>query len=868
MSRPQLTATYRLQMNAGFTLAMARARVDYFSRLGVSHLYLSPILAARRGSTHGYDVVDPNRINPELGTEGDLRALSADLHARGMGIVLDIVPNHMGIGQENTYWDDVLAHGERSRYASWFDVDWKRGHPSGKVVLPVLNDDLDRVIDRGELAVSIGNTPAPRLVYGTMSFPIDAASLPPELQLAQFDPGATGELADVYARPSGRERLRALLDAQHYRLVHWRDGPREVNYRRFFDVNDLVSVRVEDPTVFAQTHAFTLALVRDGVIDGLRVDHIDGLLDPARYLDRLRSAVGPDVPIVVEKILAVDEALAPAWPVQGTTGYEFLNDVDDVFLDPAGVAEIERYYRRLRRIGTTTFEDIARAGKQAALDSSLRPDVERVVALLHDVARATGHRWTIAELTTGVVEFIAALPVYRTDVAPRAAIQRADRDVIEQTSPDTPSAITTFIADVLLSAGRAAESDPLLAFAQRLQQVSGPATAKGVEDTALYVYVPLVSRNEVGGAPNRPLDSAIERFHAGNLRRAERWPIGLVTTNTHDAKRSGDVRSRLTALSEVPHEWERAVHRWRRLNAKHRRTVRGRIAPDTNTEYLFYQTLIGLWPAPRAARRSDDLPDRSWRDVARTRLTEHMRKAAREAKMRTSWIEPDADYERAIESFVAAVLEPSDDAPFLADVARFVSHVAPLGALNALARLVLHLTSPGTPDIYQGDEFWNYALVDPDNRRPVDYDARADALAKVTSSVAALREDSPIDLHANRLKLLVTQRLLDFRRSHADLFTRGAYRPLVARGRRHGHVVAFGRSFEGQTCITIVARLMGSQVAVTADEWWADTSVDVPAELDSPRWRSLISDADVAGGTGTFRVAELLGKLPSAVVAN
>ena len=297
--------------------------------------------------------------------------------------------------------------------------------------------------------------------------------------------------------------------------------------------------------------------------------------------------------------------LAPAWPVQGTTGYEFLNDVDDVFLDPAGFAEIERYYRRLRRIGATTFHDIARAGKQAALDGTLRPDVASAVALLHDVARAAGHRWTIAELTTGVIEFISALPVYRTEVAPRAAMQPADRAVIKQTShdaspPDTPNTITAFISDVLLGAANSAESDPKLAFAQRLQQVSGPASAKGVEDTALYVYVPLASRNEVGGAPDRPLDDAVDRFHAGNVRRAQRWPVGLVTTNTHDAKRSGDIRSRLAALSEVPHEWQRAVHRWRRLNAKHRRTVRGRIAPDTNTEYLFYQTLIALWPAPRA----------------------------------------------------------------------------------------------------------------------------------------------------------------------------------------------------------------------------------------------------------------------------
>jgi len=873
MSRPQLTATYRLQLNAGFTLAMARDRVDYFSRLGVSHLYLSPVLAARRGSMHGYDVVDPTRINPELGTESDLRDLAAALHARDMGIMLDIVPNHMGIGPENAYWDDVLAHGERSRYAAWFDIDWKHGRPNGKIVLPILGDDLDRVIDRGELSVRVGDTRTPRLAYGTTTLPIDPASLSAELQLAQFDPEETGELAEQYARPTGRERLRELLNAQHYRLVHWRDGPREINYRRFFDVDDLVSVRVEDPAVFAQTHALILALVRDGVIDALRVDHIDGLLDPAQYLSRLRAAVGPDLPIVLEKILALDETLPPAWPVQGTTGYDFLNDVDDLFLDPAGFAEIDAYYRRLRRIGTTTFRDIARAGKQAALDRALRPDVDRTVALLHDVARAAGHRWTIPELTTAVVEFISALPVYRTEVASHAALLETDRAVIEQTSHDAdasgaPRAITTFIADALLRAPHAAESDATLAFTQRFQQVSGPASAKGVEDTALYIYVPLVSRNEVGGSPDRPLDDAVERFHRGNAQRAERWPLGLVTTNTHDAKRSGDVRSRLAALSEMAHEWRRAVHRWRRLNAKHRRTVRGRMAPDTNTEYLFYQTLIALWPAPRPARRSDDLPDRSWRDAVRTRLTDHMRKAAREAKVRTSWIEPNAEYERALESFVAEVLEPSEDAPFLADVARFVSHLAPLAASNALARLTLHLTSPGVSDIYQGDEFWNYALVDPDNRRQVDYDARASALATLSGGRWALDGAAPLDVYDNHVKLLVTHRLLDFRRSHIELFARGDYRPLVARGPRAQHVVAFARAFSGQTCITIASRLMAGQLAFMSDDWWAETSVEIPAELDSPTWRSVIPDVEIDGNTPTFGVAKVLGKLPSAVVAN
>ena len=874
MPRPQLTATYRLQMNASFTLAMAAERVDYFSRLGVSHLYLSPILAARRGSLHGYDVVDPTRINPEVGTEAELRALSASLRSRGMGVLLDIVPNHMGIGAENPYWDDVLAHGERSRYAKWFDVDWNRGNGAAhKVVLPVLGDELDRVIERGEIAVAVGDTHTPRLVIGASSFPIDPASLPEELQLAQFDPEEARELAAAYSRPEHRDRLRALLEAQHYRLVFWRRGPQEINYRRFFDVNDLVAVRVEDPAVFAETHALTLRLVRDAVVDALRIDHVDGLLNPSAYLGRLRAEVGDDVPIVVEKILALDEELSSAWPVQGTTGYEFLNDVDDLFIDPAGFAEIERYYRALRRLGDKTFKDFARAGKEAALAGPLHADVERITTILHTIARLEGRRWSRAELSTALIEFISALPVYRTGLAPGTAIRPDDRAVIEQAStdgpaPDAPGWINEFIAKVLLSAATASESDPAIPFAERLQQVSGPATAKGVEDTALYVYVPLASRNEVGGAPDRPLENAVARFHKANARRASQHPLSLIATDTHDAKRSADARSRIQALSEMSHEWERTIRRWRRLTGKHRQTVRGRLAPDTNSEWLFYQTLIALWPPSRPGRRTDDLPDRAWRESARERLTEYMRKATREAKLRTSWVEPDPAFEEAVSNFIKASLEPSDDAPFLFDVARLVARVAPIGAANAIARLVLHLTSPGTPDLYQGDEFWNFALVDPDNRRPVDYDARAHALEDLSSFEARLRGSASVDVFDNRVKLLVTQRPLALRKSRAEVFTRGAYQPIEARGPRASHVVAFARTLDGAHSITVAARLTCELLAARPADWWEDTAIVLPDDIGDAALRSEITGEEVRLTDGTIRIAGVLTKLPAAVLTN
>jgi len=851
-------------MNAKFTFAQARAQLDYFASLGVSHLYLSPILAARRGSMHGYDTVDPTRVNPELGTEADLRDLASALHARDMGLVVDIVPNHMGIGPENLYWDDVLTYGERSRFAKWFDIAWS-AHPQHKLVLPVLGDELENVLERGELSVKVQEGETPRVVYFGQSFPVDPASLPPELQLAAIDPEETGELADLFSGTAGRDRLRALLDVQHYQLVFWRRGPTEINYRRFFDVNDLAALRMEDQDVFRATHELILGFVRDGVVDGLRVDHVDGLLDPRAYLGRLRDAVGPTTPIVVEKILSPGEQLRTDWPIQGTTGYEFLNDLEDVFLDAPGYAEIDSTYRRMRRFGATTFHDLARAGKIAVLNGAMRAEVLRLATRLQPIARGGGHRWSPTELATALTEFMASLPVYRTYIDGRPEIEQADRALVDAASCDArehapqSAAIIAFIADVLLDNVSGAAPDQRLAFVQRLQQVSGPATAKGVEDTALYQYKPLASRNEVGGGPDRPLDDVVGRFHRANIERRERWPSALITTNTHDTKRSADVRARLDVISESPREWVRAVKRWRRLNDKHRRPVKGRMAPDTNAEYLLYQMLVAIWPAPRAARRVDDLPDRAWRDAARERLKQYMIKAVREAKTRTSWVDPDAEYEKAMEAFIAAVLEPRDDAPFLSDVARFVSRIALPAAWNSLSRIALHLTSPGVPDIYQGDEAWNFALVDPDNRRPVDYAMRAKILSK------PLPEQ--LDPFDNQTKLGLTRALLQVRRSNPELFAEGVYRPLIVTGARAAHVVAFVRSLGTTHCVTIAGRLLCTLATSTPEEWWGNTTVELPAELQGIEWSSQLGSQRIAA-TREIRIAPLLSALPTAVLAN
>ena len=865
-----LTATYRLQLNADFTLRDAHAHVDYFDRLGVSHLYLSPVLAARRGSRHGYDVIDPARINPELGTDDDLRALAGDLHARGMGIVLDIVPNHMGIGFENLYWDDVLCHGDRSRFAHWFDID--RSSPYGrKIVLPVLGDELDRVIARGELGVELREGETPRLRYRGESFPIDPTSLPAELQLAQVDPEETSELTSLYsgATAESRDRLCALLGEQHYALVFWRRGRTEINYRRFFDVTDLAALRVEDPDVFDATHALILRLVREQVIDGLRVDHVDGLLDPAAYLARLRAATSPDTPIFVEKILGPGERLPGTWPVQGTTGYEFLNEVENVFLDPAGTARIEHFYRRLRRLGDTTFEDVARAGKAGILDGALRADVDRLAKQFCSTVGAT-ERWTADEVARALIAFIAATPVYRTYIDARSQVSDADRAAIRRAADGAIASgasreIVELIAATLLDANASADA---LAFAQRLQQLSGPAAAKGVEDTALYVYVPVTSRDEVGSEPDQPLPGAVDRFHRANEHRAECWKQSLVATNTHDTKRSADVRARLAALTEDPADWERVVRRWRKLNAKHRQVVKGRLAPDTNTEYLMYQAIVALWPSPRAGRRADDLPDRAWRESARDRLTEYAIKAAREAKTRTSWVEPNEQYERALTDFVAAVLEPAEDAPFLPDLARLVSRVAVAGAWNALARVAMHLTSPGTPDLYQGDEFWNYTLVDPDNRRPVDFEAREAALMALGELGTSLATGASPDPFDQGSKLLVTQRLMRLRRIHPEIFTRGSYSRVEVSGARAKHVVAFARTFVDRCLVTVVPRLVRSCGGELDLGWWRDTAIEMPPEMAEKPFRSALIDADVIAPATRQEVSKLFGKLPVAVLVN
>lgn len=832
-----ITATYRLQLRKEFPLTAALDAVPYLHDLGISHLYLSPILAARPGSAHGYDVIDPARLNPELGTEDDLRALATALHGRDMGIILDVVPNHMAASETNPYWDNVLERGLESRFAGWFDIDWEAPRAKKRVVLPVLGDDLDAVVQRDEITLRIRDSGS-RVAYFDKTFPLDPATLPREVQLAQFDPSARPAAEEWAAGDAGRARLKKLLEAQNYRLVSWR-AVAELNYRRFFDVNDLIAVRMETEEVFTATHALILAWVREGILDGLRVDHVDGLRAPSWYLARLRRAVDEarhaDAPqpfaIFVEKILSGDETLPRDWPVQGTTGYDFLNEAEDLFIDPAGHAAIESAYRGLRHNPELQFDSIAREGKRRALTGPLWPDVMRAARLAHDWRFTASTR----EIADAIVELLVHLEVYRTYITEPGIVSDGDRRRLEvafraaRRSDRVNAAALASLKDAFLAPPTA--SDPLRdELVARLQQTSGPATAKGVEDTALYIYVPLASRNEVGGAPDRPLAHAAEKLHARNAERSRDWPSALLAANTHDTKRSADVRSRLDALAAIPSEWARHVNRWRRLNKPLRRVVRGKLTPDTNAEYLYYQMLFGLWPAQRPERRADDLPGREWLESARDRFKAYMLKAVREAKTRTSWTDADTLYEQAVEAFVHGTLLPGKESHFLPDIARLTAVTSAAAFGISLSRLLIQCTAPGIPDFYQGNELWDFAMVDPDNRRPVDFALRQKLLGELGRDGASREALLSERLFEPRVKLALVTALLRFRRDHPDLVARGSYEPI----RSDAGVFAFFRSTPTMRCVSIARTRFRES---TSD---AESLLQIPESL-SGRWTSALT---------------------------
>jgi (1->4)-alpha-D-glucan 1-alpha-D-glucosylmutase len=863
-------------MRPGFGFDEAAAIVPYLATLGVSHVYCSPYLQAAPGSTHGYDAADPSRVNDELGgPEAHGRFLEA-LRRGGLGQVLDIVPNHMtNKGRANRWWWDILEHGRNSRYALYFDVNWHPNDPklAEKVLLPFLGDHYGRLLERGEITlaregecflVRYGDHELPvapesleqalesaadRMDEGLLREAARAARMPedcdPEAAYAAAEsmyaaiakalaeePGAAETLDAVVAEwNASPEALDRLLSRQHYRLAFWRTGSGEINYRRFFVENALVGVCVENERVFGAMHGKVLQWVREGLVEGLRIDHVDGLRDPQRYLERLREQA-PQAWIVVEKILSPDERMPESWPVQGTTGYDFLNALSGLFVDPAAEKPLTDFYAEFTR-EPVDFDAEVREKKLLVLRTGLASEVFRLALLLLSISEKHWRYrdYTVAELRDVLSELIADFPVYRSYTRPEVNVVsdqdecciRAAADRAMHERPDVDPQLFEFVRDLLLLRTRGVLEDDFLL---RFQQLSGPAMAKGAEDTAFYTYNRLVCLNEVGGSPER-FGTAQEEFHAYCAYLQSAWPETMTTTATHDTKRGEDLRARLALLSEMPEAWAEAVRRWASINQGRREND----APSRNDEYLFYQTLVGAWP------------------LERERAVEYMLKAAREAKTHTDWTEPNAAYEEAVAHFVEGCLE---DETFCKDLEAFVQPLVEPGRVNALAQLCLKLCAPGIPDTYQGTELWDLSLVDPDNRRPVDYALRQ----RLLSELDGLSPEEIFDRADEGLpKLWLLQKGLDLRRRRPEAFGPDAgYTPLGAQGAHADRVVAFMR---GQDVVAVATRQN-----LRLRENWADTSLELPPG----RWLNALTREETF--EGRVNMVDLFARSPVAILEN
>lgn len=888
-------ATYRVQLRPGFGFDEVAGVAPYLSDLGVTHLYASPYLQAAPGSTHGYDVVDHRQLNSELGGEAAHARMCSALGDAGLGQILDIVPNHMAIGgRENAWWWDVLENGPASTYASYFDVDWDP--PEAKlrntVLLPILGDHYGRVLEAGDIRL-VRELGSFMFRYHEHLAPVTPRSIDRILAAAAEQCGSDEleSLASAFGRlpastdtdrESVRERHRdkevlkaslarlceedadvaaavdaqvgvvngdpdaldALLERQNYRLAYWRTAGRELDYRRFFDISTLVGLRAEDPQVFDDTHELVLGWLKEGVLDGVRIDHPDGLRDPEGYLRRLHDSIG-GAWVVVEKILERGEQLPSTWPVAGTTGYAFLNRLGGLFVDPSGGVPLTELYADFTGL-PPDFAEVAIDKKHQALRESLAADLGRLTALFVRVCeRNRRYRdYTRHELHEVLREVVACFPVYRSYVRPQdGAVSEADVAYVEQAvhrarerRPELDVELFGFLEDLVLLRVRGPQPPGLAGVFEveaeselvaRFQQLTSPVMAKGVEDTAFYTYLPLVALNEVGGDPGH-FGTTVGEFHAACAAEHARWPTSMTTTATHDTKRGEDVRARLSLLSEMPDAWAEAVRRWAGHNDRHRT---GEDLPDRNAEYLLYQTVVGAWP------------------LELERAVAYMEKASREAKVHTSWTNPVAEYDAALRVFVEAVLT---DEEFLADLEGFVAPLVAAGRVNSLAQTLVKLTSPGVPDTYQGTELWDLSLVDPDNRRPVDFGLRRALLGEME----AMTPQEVCDRAEEGLpKMLVTARCLQLRRQRPELFgTGGAYEPLASTGARADHVVAFIR---GGAAVTVVPRLV---LGLGRDPDWGDTAVTI---AERP-WRNVLTGEDLAGGR--VELSKLLASLPVALL--
>ncbi|MDO8411079.1 MAG: malto-oligosyltrehalose synthase [Phenylobacterium sp.] len=850
------TATYRLQFHAGFTFADGAGLAGYLRDLGVSHLYASPIAVARAGSTHGYDVVDPTAINPALGGEDGFRQMAAAFRAAGLGIILDIVPNHLAVGgADNAWWLDVLEKGEASAFARLFDIDWRPRDPvlQGKVLAPFLGAPYGQALAGGDIRLEAGPDGSLwAMAYGHHRFPIRAADRAEvfALGLEAYDP----------ANETGLGRLHDLLEHQAYRLAWWQTAGDEINWRRFFDITELAGVRVEDTEVFDRIHALPLRLYAEGLIDGLRIDHVDGLADPAGYLVRLRgelakleaarpagSPAGPAY-LVVEKILAEGEALSRDWPCDGTTGYEFMDGVSALLHAPDGAAPLAALWQEVsRREGDYGAEE--HAARLEILTHGFAGQVDAVAGAFHELARddLKTRDLTRGALRRAIIQLLTGFAAYRL-YGEGEALSQGEAGILAQAMARAQAAIAPADRPALdqieawLTGGGPGAPDARRRALQRFHQLSAPVAAKSAEDTAFYRYLRLISRNEVGSYPGR-LASDTGEFHAANLARAEAWPGSLLTTATHDHKRGEDVRARLAVLSERPEAWAAQVRPW----------LAG--APteiDPADAYQMHQTLAGALPLDL------DMGDAAGVKAFGERVAGWFTKALREGKLRSSWAVPDEAYESACLAYLDHCLV---DPAYRAALSDLVEKVAPAGAIKSLAQALLRCTSPGLPDTYQGTELWDFSLVDPDNRRPVDFALRQ-AMLDQTSPENALA-----DWRTGAVKQLVIGRALNLRRARADVFAQGTYEPLLVEGRQKDAVIAFARRTATDT--VIAAAVIASPadlprgLPLPDPAWWEDTVVQLEAGQGSALYDHL---GDQAHGAGAVPAARLFERLPVALL--
>jgi (1->4)-alpha-D-glucan 1-alpha-D-glucosylmutase len=981
-------ATYRLQLGPELTFGDAAALVPYLDALGITDCYTSPFLETATPGSHGYDVSDHNRLRLELGGEVEFRRFARALSEHSLGLLIDVVPNHMGIaGNRNAWWSDVLENGPSSVYASYFDIDWRPIKPelAGKVLLPILGDQYGAVLERGELRLEYLEGAFWIRYYETL-LPVGPGSYPrilghqierlqqavgPEhqallelqsiitayLKLPAGDEKDPARIAERQREKEiGKRRLAALtkdstevrefieetvrqfngtpgsarsfdlldglLDQQAYRLASWRVAGDEINYRRFFDINELAAIRMEDPAVFEQTHRLIFRLIREGIVTGLRIDHPDGLYAPTQYLARLqrgcfleaaRRLAGdlasadfapetrspreakwvpeaklapagkgeweeqllarydarippPAFYVVAEKILVGTEPLPETWPIHGTTGYEFLATVNALLVDRTQERAITAAHARFA--GTDeTFGQVTYESKKLILETSMASEVNLLAHRLSRLAERDrfSRDFTRRSLTYALREIIASFPVYRTYIGESGDDARErDGAYIAQAiawarrrNPTRDSSIFDWIHDILRGrvpnhlgeADRQARTD----WVMRFQQMTGPVTAKGVEDTALYRYTRFPSLNEVGSEPDRFGVSA-EAFHVFAGRRQQQWPASLSATATHDSKWSDDVRARIDVLSEMPQEWRARTRRWRRLNSRHRPQLDGRPVPDPNEEYLLYHAMLGAWP------------------IDRDRLRQYFLKAMKEAKRYTSWTNPNPEREAAALGFVDAILDPARSAAFLSDLQAFRGRVAPYGFFNSLTQTLIRLTAPGVPDTYQGSELWSFNLVDPDNRRPVDWALRRRLLEELQAASAAdlgrLARSLVDAMEDGRIKLFLTWRALTFRRRHREWFATGDYRPLEVRGSLAEHVLAFSRG--AGAVVVVVPRLLARR-GVTGPPlgpsvWQNTTLAPAPVPMGT-RLRNVFTGDTVVAGEAGLALAEVLASFPVALLA-